>query len=207
MPQNTDAQLQKLFKDHGVSFELERGDFLYHEGENPQFLYQLESGLVGLTANTVSGKERLVRLFKAGDFLGHRSIIAGESYHATTKILQKATVKKVSAKAFRDFLSSNPSALWSFAEKMAQDLKRAELALSESTDASVAKRVADSLVYLLEEYPEHLWTKQEIAEYIGSSTPTIFRVLAQFEDQGLIEIKRRQIVIKNRLKLLNFKDF
>jgi CRP-like cAMP-binding protein len=196
------ATLRDLLEREGHLIELVRGEFVYRQGEEARHLYLLESGLIGLVTLNVSGKERLVRLFKGGQFLGHRSLLAGEAHHGSARALEASQVRRLPLENFEAFLQSNPSALRQLTQVLARDLRRAELALSAATDASVAERVAESLIYLLDEHAEHQWTRQEIADFSGSSTPTVFRVLADFERRGWVATQRRTIKILQREALL-----
>ncbi len=183
-----------------------RGDFLYRQGEEPESFYYLEDGLVGLVTTGVSGRDHLVRLFRARQFLSYRALLGHEPYHATARVLDPSKVSRISAARFWELTALKPRILEFLAQTMARNLRRAELAIGAATDQSVTARVGESLVYLLEEYPEHPWTRQEIAEYVGSTTPTVFRVLAYLETRKLIRVERRKIVILDRKALLSLNE-
>jgi CRP-like cAMP-binding protein len=58
------------------------------------------------------------------------------------------------------------------------------------------------VLYLREVFPEHQWTRREIAEFCGSSTPTVIRTLAKFEAEGILRQHGRKIEIVRREALL-----
>lgn len=60
--------------DHGqlfpVSLELARGDSLYRHGDQAAELYRVEAGLLKLSVDTASGRERIMGLAGPGDVIG-----------------------------------------------------------------------------------------------------------------------------------------
>ncbi len=196
----------EFFQREASVANFERGSFIYHQGEHPNNLYFLESGLVGLVILSSKGKERLVRIIKVGNFLSHRALLAEEPYHASAKVIEKSLVKKLAAEHLYKFLDEHPAALRYLTRILARDLRRAESSISHLSEATVTQRVAESLVFLLEQYSDHQWTRQEIAEFVGSTTPTVFRVMAYFESRGWIKTLRRKIQILDRKALLSLQD-
>lgn len=101
---------------------------------------------MGLVTVSPSGRERLVRLFKAGQYFGHRSLLADEKYHANSLALEPAECRifpKADVLAlFRKF----PELALEIAKKLARELGRAELWLGFMTDRQVTERVADGLI-------------------------------------------------------------
>jgi len=196
------SKLKNYFVSHGQKQFFKRGDYLYHQNTFPDSLFYLQNGIVGLLSTHISGRDRLVRLFKASSFLSHRAILAEEPYHASAKVLEESTLLKISKQDFERILSEDLATARAFCKILAVDLGRAENTITQSNDSSVKTRVAESLVYLLEEFPSHLWTKQEIADFVGTATPTVFRALAEFESKGLIATQRREISELKRESLL-----
>jgi CRP-like cAMP-binding protein len=58
------------------------------------------------------------------------------------------------------------------------------------------------VLYLKELFPEHQWTRKEIADFCCSTTPTVSRTLASFEASGFIRQIGRKIEIIKREPLL-----
>jgi CRP-like cAMP-binding protein len=202
----TPKTLEQIFKNEASTLKLKRGDTLYQQGEHAEAFYFLESGLLGLVVAGASGKEHLIRLFQKGRHMGHRALLTQEPYHASARALENSIVRRISAPRFYEFLNSKPEVALHFLKIMGQDLRKAELRICQATELSVRGRISEALIYLLEQYPEHKWTKQEIAEFIGSSTPTVFRAIADLEAEGLIHTQRRDIEILDRAKLLDYSN-
>jgi CRP-like cAMP-binding protein len=182
--------------------EVKKGDVLYREGESPRGLYYVCSGLFGLTLLSENGAESLVRVFPSCSYLGHRSLLADENYHATAQALKTSEViffpKEIALKLFKQ----NPNVLLAIARLMAIDLKNAENRLNDMVGKRAFARVAEALIFLKHKNEEFPWTRREIGEFCGVKTETVSRVLSELEDQGHIKKEGRLIKIINEAALL-----
>ena len=82
-----EQQFVERLLEMGSKKAFKRGDLVYNEGESPTHLYYVENGLVGLIKLSPTGNESLLRIFKARQFFGHRTLFSDETYHANAKCL------------------------------------------------------------------------------------------------------------------------
>lgn len=193
-----------VLEEVAIKREYKKGSFLYHAGEEPRGLFFIFSGLVGLFNTADNGSEHLFRIFGNSQCMGHRSLMAKEHYHASAKVIESALIGFVDLKTAHQLLKDNHEFALKMMQKLAIELRRAELRLAASTDKQVAERVAEAMIYLKETYPDHKWTRNEIAYYCGSTGPTVIRTLADFEKRGYIEQTGRNISIVDKDSLKNF---
>ncbi|MFP5520335.1 MAG: Crp/Fnr family transcriptional regulator [Bdellovibrionia bacterium] len=183
--------------------EYRRGDHVYQTDESPLGLYMVEKGLVGLIIVGEKGHDHLVRLFKPGQIFGHRSLFAKERYHATATVLEDTVISFIAKEDLRSIMQGNCEFSEYLLENMAKEMRLAEQKQIALSEKNVTARIAESLVYLKEMYPSHMWTRQEIADFCGSTAATVIRTLAKFEEQGFIEQTGRDIKILNKSELLS----
>ncbi|MCB0340739.1 MAG: Crp/Fnr family transcriptional regulator [Pseudobdellovibrionaceae bacterium] len=183
-----------------------KGSFLYHMGESPSGLFLIYSGLVGLFNSSSDGKDHLFRIFGKGQWLGHRTLIAGDTYHTSAKVLEDSEIGFVSKARTSQLLIDNMDFNSAMIKKLAVELGQAEMRLAASFDKQVAQRVAEAMLYLKETYPDHKWTRNEIAYYCGSTGPTVIRTLALFQQKGFIEQTGREIEILDKKALKSFAE-
>jgi CRP-like cAMP-binding protein len=129
-------------------------------------------------------------------------MFAGETHHATAVALEDTGIVSVSRTTLLRVIEIFPKISLCILENLAKELKTAELGRVSIADKNVIARVAESLLYLRERFPEHQWTRREIAEFCGSTTPTVIRALAKLERDGLIRKNGRTIKILEREALL-----
>ena len=60
-----------------------KGQTLFYEGTRPMGLFCINEGAVKVYKSTSNGKEQIIRLAKAGDFLGYRALLGEEHYAAS----------------------------------------------------------------------------------------------------------------------------
>jgi len=187
-------------------YHFKRGQYVYQVGQIPQGLYFVESGLVGLTIVGVTGKEHLLRFFKSGQFFGHRSILSDELYHGSSVCLESCVLRLLPKLALHQLLEENPLFYRDIAMVLAKELRRAENQHVMVLENQMLSRVAQSLVFLKQIDPDHLWTRQEIANFCASTTSTVIKTMAILEEMGLIGQKGRVIEIHDRLGLLDLEN-
>ena len=185
-----------------------RGETLYRVGDTPTGLHFIRRGLIGLVAQGPTGNEYLVRLAKAGQYVGHRSLFAEENHHATALALDDTEVVSLSKPVLLHVVEIFPKVAQIILKAISKELGNAELSRVSMADKDVIARVAESVLYLRERFPEHQWTRREIAEFCGSTTPTVIRMLARLEADGIVKQVGRKIEILDRdaLKRRAFND-
>ncbi|QLY26616.1 Crp/Fnr family transcriptional regulator [Bdellovibrio sp. KM01] len=195
-------ELIQVFQDARVE-KFKRGDVIYKMGENPQNIYFLKEGLVGLVVWGESGKDHLLRLFKKNQIFGHRSFFAQEPYHASATVLDDTTVLVFSKDEMRARMKGNCDLAEKLLQTLATELRRSEEKQVVLTEKDVTARIAESVVYFKDLHPTHSWTRQEIADFCGTTVATVIRTLAKFVEDGLIEQRGREIVILKKEELLS----
>jgi CRP-like cAMP-binding protein len=200
------SSLQKRLLLKKTTKKLKKGDFLYRLGDTPQSIYVVEKGLVGLTYVGLKGEEHLLRIFKVGRVHGHRSIFANEVYHSSAVALEDSEISVIPKECLFEMIKQKPEMAFHFLNVLAVELKEAELKLISRSEKDVAGRIAETLIYLTEQYPEHSWTRREIAEFCGSTTPTVIKTMAKFEEKGWISQSGRKFLILKKKNLLSVSD-
>jgi CRP-like cAMP-binding protein len=183
---------------------LNKGEFLYAEGDHPKYVYLLVEGIVGLSYNTENGKNTFLRIFKEGDLIGHRSFFAEETYHATALALTDIKVKVISHQACENICSDKPDILKSILKNLAKDLASAEVRLATVQDKTVTKRVAEALLFLKIKDPLIPWKGKEIADFASTTPESVARVISKLENSNIIKKNGRSINILDEEKLKNF---
>lgn len=205
--QNLPLNLRHKLKDSSRTLEKRRGDTVYLQGDPPQGIYFVEKGLVGLMlVGATSGKEHLLRFFRQGQFFGHRSLFANEGYHGTTKVLEPTVLRLVPKAAVLGALNEHPDLYRDIVKVLSKELRRCEEQHVMILENQILSRTAQALVYLKDLHPEHMWTRQEIANFCASTVSTIIKALGELEERGYIQQDGRSIEILDRDALIHLQD-
>lgn len=180
-----------------------RGKPIFEEGQRPQGLFCIHEGKVKVYKLGDEGREQIIRLAKPGNVLGYRSLISGEAYKASASALEDSEVCFIPANTIYQLLEENPDISWRMMQIFSDDLKNAESRLTDFSQKPVRERLAQALLSLNEMYGEDdlgylniYLTRQEWANYMGTTTETAIRTISEFNKEGLIEIKGKRIKIK-----------
>ncbi len=88
-------------------------------------------------------------------------------------------------------------------------LEEAEEKMTSLAQRPVRERLAESLLFLSKVFNENVpvckennchilsVTRDDIANIVGTATETVIRVLSDFKEENLIEIKGRKILLKD----------
>lgn len=195
------------FTSQAQTLNFKRGDFIYTQGETPRGIYFVNTGLVGLVmVGAGSGKEHLLRFFRAGQFFGHRSLFSEEGYHGNTTALEPTEIKLVPRALLLDAINKYPQILKNVVKVLSKELRRCETQHVMILENEILPRVAQAVIYLKDLHPEHNWTRQEIANFCASTVSTVIKALAELEDRGLISQTGRSISVLNRDKLVALQE-
>ena len=203
---NIYENLAKEIIDKSSIINIKAGDLLYSKGETADCFYFIKDGLLALIDTSPNGAEILLRVFGNNFFIGHRSFIANEEFHASAEALKDSIVYKLPFISANDLLDQSPNILLHITQMLARDLRMSEERLNAFNGKRVASRIIDALVFLKQRQESYQWTRKEIGEFCGAKTETVTRTLSTLESLSLIEKDGRSIVIPDLQKLFDYKD-
>ena len=182
---------------------------LYQEGKRPRFLYYLVSGKVKAFKSHEDGKEYITDLFSAGNFIGYTALIEDKNYDDSASILEDAEIMQIPRDEFLGMIYSDINIATKFIRIVTQNVKEKEERLLNLAYSSLRKRVARALVDIHEKFNKDgrntliEFSRDDIAQYVGTATESLIRTLSDFKSERLIDIKSGKISIINLEKLKN----
>jgi CRP-like cAMP-binding protein len=200
-------EVKSIFDQNSILLNFKRGDQIYHATDKPKGIYFIEVGLVGLLIiGSDSGKEHLLRFFKTSQFFGHRSLFSDEDHHGNAIALEPTKLRLVPRNIVLSVLDTHPELYKEITIVLAKELRRCELQRVMILENQILSRTAQALIYLKDLYPNHNWTRQEIANFCASTVSTVIKAMAELEAMNLISQKGRSIEIIDRDGLLNLEN-
>jgi DNA-binding response OmpR family regulator len=198
--------LKQLSDQYTVEF-FSKKQTLYQESKRPRFLYYLVSGKVKAFKAHEDGKEYITDLFSAGDFIGYTALIEDKNYDDSASVLEDAEVMQIPREEFLQMIYSDINIASKFIRIVTQNVKEKEERLISLAYSSLRKRVAKALVDIDEKFNARgdkstiEFSREDIAQYIGTATESLIRTLSDFKSEKLIDIKSGKISILNLEKL------
>ena len=190
--------------------KLPAGEGLLWEGEEGEVLYFVISGLLKLFATSAEGREFIVRLAYGGDSFNDDAVFDKGSSILNAMTISPVVLYGLHQQDLEEILHSRPQVNLNIAETFAARQRY----LVKLTTELVFKNVTSRLARLLLER-EKLGqadttmlrvTQQEMASMIGTVREMVSRSLRELETMGVISLKRNQIIITDRDRLLEISN-
>ncbi len=186
-----------------------KGDFLYKENTYPNGLYCISSGRVKLVNSGENGREHILKIIQAGDVTGENAIFSNNPYHNSAVAIEDTYVCFIPKDSFMHMLKKSPMLTLDVLQSMAQTVENSQEKQKDLAQRTVKERLANALLYFKNTYGENMeqylnikLSREEIADFIGTSTETVIRLLSDWSGENIISLNKKQIRI-NSVKDLN----
>lgn len=129
-------------------------------------------------------------------------------YQDSAEALEDCEIMLIPKEEFFELIGNDPSVAGRFIRMLADNLSEREEQLLQLAYNSVRKRVANSLLHVQSRYkksdkdnPVLQFTREDLANVVGTATESLIRTLSDFKSEKLIDIKDGKISILNEEKL------
>lgn len=174
------------------------------EGEQAQDLFYIISGSVTVIIEDHKGREIVLAYLNAGDFFGELGLF--DDQHKRTAFVRaktKCEIAQINYQRLKGLADLFPDLIFYIAAQMATMLKRTSRKVSDLAFMDVKGRVARTLIDLCKEpdamtHPDGMLvkiTRQELGRIVGCSREMVGRVLKDLEDDHLISVSGKSIVV------------
>jgi CRP/FNR family transcriptional regulator len=188
------------------------GAILAVEGQAPSGVYLVCSGEVKLTSTSKEGKSVILRIARAGEFVGLSPVLSGTAHGASVETLTASLVRFVSKQDFTRLMQKYPELGMKVARSLSAEYA---VACQEIRALAMAPSSAGRLASLLVSWcpmpsatrpsPEIKiksgFTHEEIASMIGTTRETVTRVFSDFNRNGIVNVKGSTLVVRDRKAL------
>ena len=177
---------------------------ILHAGDRCETLYYIIKGSVTVAIEDDEGKEMIVAYLNAGDFFGEMGLFDQvDSRSACIRAKVDCEVAEISFDKFHELARQHPELLQAVGRQIATRLRKTTRKVGDLAFLDVTGRVAGTLLELCREpdamtHPDGMQikiTRQEIGRIVGCSREMVGRVLKELEEQGLIGVKGKTMVI------------
>lgn len=177
-------------------------DMIFKEGDHPRWLYFVEKGKVKIFKTSDDGRELIVKVAQAGDFLGFLALFKEDAYPESAAALEDCSIKLVPKQDFAALVFGNRDVNARFIKMLANHIAEREQQLIELAYNSVRKRVATALVKLAEQSgPTIHLLREDLAALAGTAKETLIRTLTDFKNEGLVDITDGVVMVLKMEKL------
>ncbi|NRT57972.1 Crp/Fnr family transcriptional regulator [Sphaerotilus uruguayifluvii] len=182
-----------------------RGEIIVEQGRKSDALFILLSGRARVITSDARGREVILAVLEAGDYLGEMSLIDNEPHSATVRAEVQTDVLVLGRNEFAVCLPDNSSLSYAILRGLVARLRNADRQIESLALLDVYGRVARALLDMAEDDEgrrviRSKVSRQDLAKVVGASREMVSRVMKDLEERGLIETQENGwVVLTERL--------
>jgi len=178
---------------------------IFVEGEKGNYVVLIVSGIVKISRTSRDGRVKTLALLRAKDFFGEMAIfLQKHERSANAEALSECRVITIEQGDFERLLKDCPGISMRIIQTLAERLVSANRQIKTLALGDSRSRLADLLLFIKDEFgqsdagmPVVPLTHQEIADLAGISRETATRLLNTLEQEGVVRLKSRRVVLSN----------
>ena len=176
-------------------------------GENSHTLFFIIRGSVTIVIEDDDGREMIIAYLNPGDFIGELGLFEQpgqeQARSAWVRAKTECEIAEISYTKFREYALQEPEILYAISGQIAQRLRNTTRKVGDLAFFDVTGRVARCLLELCKQpdamtHPDGMQikiTRQEIGRIVGCSREMVGRVLKDLEEQNLVSVKGKTMVV------------
>ncbi|AEF20589.1 MULTISPECIES: cAMP-activated global transcriptional regulator CRP [Pseudomonadaceae] len=180
---------------------------IIYAGDRSETLYFIVKGSVTILIEDDDGREMIIAYLNPGDFFGEMGLFCKEGAEkersAWVRAKTECEVAELSYAKFRELTQQDPDIMFALGSQMAERLRNTTRKVGDLAFLDVTGRVARTLLDLCKQpdamtHPDGMQikiTRQEIGRIVGCSREMVGRVLKSLEEQGLVFVKGKTMVV------------
>lgn len=188
-------------------FRYSKGQRIFREGMPQQYIGFVSKGKAKVYVKGRYGKTQILRFLRPGD------ILCCEGFHsnhtpATVEALEATEICLFSRDFFNKALLKFPELSYKMLLFTTEELRRARTRERNMAHMSVKERIADGLLSLYDLYGQGCskninirLSRQEIADYCGTTKEQVSKVLSEYKEDKLIHLLVKEIYILDEARL------
>jgi CRP/FNR family transcriptional regulator len=188
-----------------------KGQIVFHEDANPSGVYCIYTGKLKIYKIGDDGKEQIISIAQGGDMLGYRAIISNERYPVTAEALEEVQLCIIPRSEFERLMTESTDFSNEILREACSELGEMTKYITNLAQKSVRQRLAVTLLKLKDIYqvPDengeegHInLTREDLANYVGTATETVIRLLHDFKEEQLVATQGRKIQVIDAQKMV-----
>ena len=146
-------------------------------------------------------------MYGDGDFIGYSALLENSYYIDSAIALEDSEILAIPKDDFLQMVYNDISIASKFIHIISKNLKEKEQRLINLAYSSLRKRVAAALVDITSKFNLNdkvmsiEISREEIAQYIGTTTESLIRTLSDFKAEKLIDIINGKVIVNSTEKL------
>ncbi|MBA4181397.1 MAG: hypothetical protein C0506_12470 [Anaerolinea sp.] len=179
-------------------------ELIIGEGEPCRGFFVLRKGRARIFRSGADGREQILRLLGPGDTFGEVPVFDGGPNPANVEAMDPCEALFISTPVFLEVIGRNPGVALAMLHHFARRLRSFTELVEQISLQTVQNRIARYLYFAAREegmvtkegviVPRSI-TQQDLAALVGSVREVVSRTLKVMEDDGLVEVRRKEFLV------------
>jgi len=200
-----------FYNSQKTQISYKKGETIVKEGTHVTDILYVIDGIVKVY---IEGPEKniIIRILLSDDFIGLTSLFGDDTYYFSATALKETRICSIDSDKIKDLITQ----CCNFSRELSNwYCKNYNIMLTKCLNLGLRQlngKLANSLLYLNRKEFKAVdifsyINRKDLAELSGMSMESVVRILSEFNDEKIIELKGKKIEIKDleRLKLINQK--
>ena len=183
--------------------DFKKGQIIYAENDNPEYLYCLLSGKAKMYKDGVGGRQPILRLYRPTQYFGYRAYFAGEPYVSSVAAVEASKIGMIHMDIVKEFIDENIKLAWFFIHELSRNLGGSDTKIVNLTQKHIRGRLAEALIMLIDSYGLEAdgqtlniyLAREDIANISNMTTSNAIRTLSAFSNEKILTVDGRRIKI------------
>jgi CRP-like cAMP-binding protein len=188
-----------------------QGSYIFHQGEEAEWLYILISGQVKLAQLTQEGDQVVMNYFGPGQGLGIIVALNDDIYPVSAEVVKDCQLIGWHRDEMKTLMEHHAQLALNGMKMMGDRFTRLQARLLDVSTKRVEQRVARAIMRLVRQFGKRQedgvlidvpLTRQDIAEMTGTNVYSVSRIISKWEQAGWVVSRRKQITLTKPHKLV-----
>jgi CRP-like cAMP-binding protein len=194
---------------------IKRGETVFRQGDEARSFYVLVDGRLKVAQTTPEGQQVVVRFIGPREMFGCVAVSGGASYPGTATAMGDSFAIGWSQATTEGLMRRHPQIALNALGTVGNRLQDAHSRVRELSTERVDQRIAHALLRLSQQAGkpvsggveiEFPLSRQDVAEMTGTTLHTVSRTLSQWQQEGIVQVGRQRVTIRDAAALLRIAD-
>jgi CRP-like cAMP-binding protein len=219
---NTESILEDLEEEHFKKLntstrdiEKKKGEIIFKKGEVSKGMYIVKKGKIKIYQINQHAKPQILYIYKKGESFGYKPLLCHETHPVTAEALEDSIISFIPEKPFFEVLEVSATLSNKLLFNLSHEFTVWVNTATAFAQQTVRERFALALLILNEKYrgtgntkPTELnLSREDLASYIGTAPENLIRILREFKNKQILEVKGRRIKIVDTEALMRLTEF
>ncbi|MEW6266927.1 MAG: Crp/Fnr family transcriptional regulator [Thermodesulfobacteriota bacterium] len=182
---------------------VDRGEFVFHEGDRADHLHMVDRGRVKMTKARPDGRGLTAVIAVRGYTLNAVTLFGSRIRFLSAQAMEDSLLMCLPAEHFLSFVQRHPTVAVGIITVLAKIVESSYERMVDMVGECVEQRLLNVLNMLRHRFGDSLcFTNTELADMAGTTTETTIRVVSRLRELGIIDTRRGEVRILDRSRLM-----